>query len=1843
MTSAFSAQLRTIAAKSTNELDIRARREAHAESLIFDRSIAVKQDWETIYQICAEGFQELCMLDSRLREFQQNLYSAQSKTQDREQLNKAQNDALGVVLERCLGLLGSKITLRPGIKAIEWLVRRFRVHFYNTGTFLATFLPYHETPAFRNALSIVPANKITAEWKFLGPYHKIAANVPRHVVVYSATNNDAFFSFFNAYAIRVCQEGAIHPQLSRFWGSMVVEAIAARLDQVKSGRKEIQRQRLEDALLKILPLLIAGFKVKDCAELTLVCFSIALVVASSSDLEDHVIDSLMKAIAPFVTNGESDPKSATIALSILATKKAESRVPKDVLDVFMRSNSNLHTRLFELKGHAPVEALCEGLLSSSLSGLKKSNIDSRFTFISKLFDASPELLEPATTSRLVAVVLRKLQSTMSTNAPDPATQTRLIQLLQKLNDSSYFAPTFSMAVSLAGLSSTDVEAMIEGTIETMDRYALTEPTTTEPDTSMDALSTEINAAGSMLSALPSQSTELSFLATKRSPLFDQIAHAFTVCHRNEEHMNQFEDLPLWRQKGEKPSDLHASFLLRVACGPFTVSERTVCLQILSRTLEKGSRQNSQLLVPYLTVLLSDDAQSVRKAAVACMLAIQSLLTKIEEAEKVPQPEHETIYDPVVMENVKRIPSSQAIKLLTHFYVPNLEECILDASHMRKILEAAFEGSSRNPSTPSKKEVVELKKASKHTLFDLLTSCALTCPLMRVKLGLIGLFVGVHKVGTTTMSKTLSPMLEEWASLKDSEAEAVATLEGLSLSQIDATMVQLVNAQEKQGLEQILTILMEEKFHPRSDLVAAFFDRIIAIWKSVRPESQVSAAIRLFDMSFSNQQAQAKGSRHVLRTVTLSTECLAVVLEHAYSGLAQMPMEVPPKKRRRISHGRESIPKEMAVDLDIADSRLTFALELVDNSKPETHPQLLGNLFEILIVLRRLKDKSTSESPYLLNLCLSSILAIVEKARESRKPNIDTSSIRADLITDCVRSSENLQVQGTALLLSASLAALAPDRILHTIMPIFTFMGSTILSKDDERSIYVTNQAIDQIIPPLVGTLKRQDAKNLVHSTSSLLSSFVTAYDHVPQHRRVGFYQRLLDRLGAEDFLFAITALLASRRHPEDMSLFFASLMGDLPATTQLMTFRKSLDLVTDVFSESPHNAEPLLDITRSTGREKRQREAVILLETASRLLEPKALHMQMKRLQKTGDAAMEPFWNEFRGSISRLLAMLIEQKAHHPDLAPHTRKCLGALLEVPSLAELLQIMPDLLEEMQQVGDKQLPPLALRVLATQLQHKAPKDTKTQSQAVAFLPTIESIIASTDDEALRHASIACLDRIVEVYGRKSPDAIISASSTLFESDHGLDSQDARTQIMSILCLASMLEVLKEAAVPIVPQSMPKVLGLLRSSLSDEIWNAELHNAAFALVSSCISHVPFMISDENVVELIEICFRSCAARMDASCKESRVDTLSLMAHKLDLSTLTASLNQAWKPNSVNVDAEAITESLDMLSLAIERNSKSTVVRYADEISTFILHVLDLRRVIPSDSISSEDLSLVESKVQSLSIIFIYKLNDTTFRPIFESWVDWALKGRDIAATGESYSGEAKTARQTSLFMFANHFFATLKSIVTSYAGYLLDAVNEVLRSTTSDISCLSAGTLALYSSTLDLVTTIATHDADGFFASPSHFSPLSSLLVAQLTLASSRSKQLRAAVSSAAIPALVALAAAVQDTPAHHHTLNHLLCGLRRHDSAAVRLASIRAHAALTRGSAGADHDDHDGLGDEWIQNVVLGQTSAEGGVGGSGETMIYVNEMLEDDDETVEKEVRDWVRLVREMVGEDVFEV
>ena len=126
MATSLSAQLAQIAAKSKNSLNVKAQKAAHSKSLIFDPRVAATQSFKTIYSLCHDGFEELCQLDGRFSQFSGTLFSEQSQEEDRTQMNAAENAQLDQAIGSFLRLCGGKLRLMPAIKAVEWLIRRFR-------------------------------------------------------------------------------------------------------------------------------------------------------------------------------------------------------------------------------------------------------------------------------------------------------------------------------------------------------------------------------------------------------------------------------------------------------------------------------------------------------------------------------------------------------------------------------------------------------------------------------------------------------------------------------------------------------------------------------------------------------------------------------------------------------------------------------------------------------------------------------------------------------------------------------------------------------------------------------------------------------------------------------------------------------------------------------------------------------------------------------------------------------------------------------------------------------------------------------------------------------------------------------------------------------------------------------------------------------------------------------------------------------------------------------------------------------------------------------------------------------------------------------------------------------------------------------------------------------------------------------------------------------------------------------------------------------------------------------------------------------------------------------------
>ena len=1809
MTSAFAAQLGQIAATSTNELDLKAQKAAHSQSLIFEPRIAGSQDFETIYQICLEGFQDLCQLDQRFLDFQRNIFNPQSKDQDRVQMTAHENEALDSVLEQFLSLVGSRLLLRPAVKTLEWLIRRFKVHTYNTSCLISTFLPYHETPIFQNLLSILPGN-LPVEYKFLGPYLNTATNPPRHAIAYSATSSDPFFAIFCSYTLHTCRQNASYPLLLTFWTSIVTEAVAGKLALAQSGRQEVQQQRQEDVLFKVLPILSEGLSLHDVPEMVLACYMISVMLANKIDLSDDVIDSLMEAIS--FSLSISDPYPGFVCLSILAGRKTSRVASKKLLGVLIQ-RSDLAESLRSVDQTYSVSGLIHALARRAIQGLKKKNYVTRIQFVSSLAETPYWLIEHATF--FLQDILQTITNMSDNDAVTSAIRAHLVDLLRRLCQTSKFSEALGRSAGELGMGQKDLESLLGQVLAIPDSaQQLKDVDEMEIDDQPESES----KLDEIFKHVPERTvTERSFLTSIDTPLFGLLSEAYQISCREVNGGAKFRALPVWRTTLKENSTLYLTFLLRIASGPYPDTCRVAALRSIIREIEEQEMSlDSQALLIYIMPRLADSAQSVRRAAAETIVAMQVKAPhNALEGNTCQRWAAENLYDAEQMERLRWFPASDLATVLKEGIVPTLEECIADRAHIFQIMQQVFLGGAAQSKTGRKNglsDVKELKKTLRHGLFECLLSHTVATPLLAVQVDMIDLLQGVDKVGSSVKAKVLKPAVQRWAHLSHDEATSLAARELLEVTQVDKGVIKFIAPSDKDAASSLLHLVVDAASPLRSSFLDVVFDRLVSIWLQLIPDARASGAQKLIDISLSTTTLSDR-ARDVLSLIQLQAEDLAKVLHAAFDITLDASDVTPSKKRTRSS----SVTKSSATPLNRIAAHMTFALELVDGAKPEQHPELLPGLFEALSTLQKLVRLSHREFPYLLNLCLSSMLAITRKIEPSPKAKKDLSTVRIELVTDCIRQTDSPQVQNAAILVSAELARIVPEKILHNTMPIFTFLGGHSLGKDDEYTVYAVNQAIDHIIPPLSQKLQTQ-RKNEPGAISDLLSSFSAAFAHIAKHRRLGLFQRLLSKLGSDGTLNTLVVMLMVRNtNNVDAGLFVTSLISGFPLEVQL----RALD---DLLKQAIQISQGNTDVAKMLMAAELVDDGTVIgtlqtmMVTAERIL--KAINIEIGL--KNSDRPVADLESKVLSTL-RLLMQLTRDTAENDELNAAVEHCTQALLDLVPLAEFIDLNAQILGS----DDKLWHQDALLMLEARLSNAATKDARSRKAALEMLPILTDLVSEQAHDRVKHGAIRCIDRITELYGRRDTTAIVQTASVLSTSS-AITSEKPSLQTVTLLCLASMLDCVKEAIIPIVPKIMSLSIFVLRDSLAEGAEDERLHDAAYALISAIISNVSFMISENDLDEILKLSAESTNAGFGPKSQIAQQDTLTLLARKVEIRYIISSLQRTWSV-AIENDVGAASQALEVLSSAIKRATKANAVALADQISDLLTQMLDLRRVQftqrDEDSYSEEDVSIVEDKVNNVAIELIYKLNDTVFRPILMQWLDWAVRCSGVSVPQLQ---SAKTHRQTSIFRFLAHFFGTLKSIVTSYATHALGPAVSVLQLTASlsespspTMPFLDLDQRLLLCATLDMTAEACRYDQDSFFASPSHFPSHSKALIAQLTLASD--KTLEPVIQSHVLPAIVALAFATADTVEHHKELNHHICQLRRAEAAGVRMASIQAQHALV-----ASED----VGSEWVDNVVQG----------GGETMVYVNEMLEDDDEDVEREVRRFVRKVREMTGEDLFE-
>ncbi|KAI9887517.1 MAG: HEAT repeat-containing protein 1 [Watsoniomyces obsoletus] len=1746
MPTSLALQLSQIASGSTHSLNLKAQRKAHSQSLIFDPDVAAGQDFNTIYVLCLEGYQELCLLDQRFGRFKNTLFSEESKNRERTQMTESENGLLDRVLEDFLGLVGGRLLLRPAIKAVEWLIRRFRVHEYNTTFLLLTFLPYHTAPIFPVLLSILP-HQIPPALRFLHPYRQANTSPPRHAIVYSLATHHPFNAALNSYVLRVTKAQQHHHALLAFWSANLAEATTATLDIARSGRKAVQAQNEQDVLIRLLPVLNEGLAAKQVPELRIGCYMILVVLATKAELNDTVVLEIMKAVVAGWT--EDTASDGLVCLALLMERRPSVSLPKPMIKT-LTSLTGLSSTLQAISQRYRVKRLILALLSSLTKQIAASGATKNLHLVEELL-LLPVLGRARSVSALKAIMVAAQELKDGTDE-DGGTRARLGDLLLRLSDSATLGPAVVEALQCPGVDIDLLEMKLQTVLPRRQLPAAVQPEDQEMldvEPGPDSQTAFENA----LSKLPSRTVdEVSFLSAKPSHLFGQLINVFLLAVPSSTRAQEFSNLPVLRRDSAMNDPLLFTFFIRTWCGPYPAVVRSVALQIATATLSSQQEQPADLqaLLPYFVHALADSSKAVRQSAANLVLACSKAYEGINRRKGSKQgsiwAQDDFYGNQKESRAVDWLNVDQARKVISEVFVPGLEECILDGKHVEGLALSALKSSKAGQNGTDERCKI-LKTADREALFSFFASHASKTPLLAVRSSLLRMLNQVSKVGKTKRTTLLLPLLRDWASEDTAELRKTCTSQRVKFEDLEAEMVRAVEPRTDEGMTALQSIASGELGRRRPNLYAAVFSYFRTSWSTLKEEARLSLARFLLQLSLSSVQADsAKGgspadARECLRALQLSPDILTALVDDTLAA-AHMEPGSTPVKRRKLDHGRlaplsQPDPKPAS---DIIE-QMTLVLELVDTSKPEFHQPLLKRLFHALERLQELKLELGSELAYLESLVLGSLLSIARQYKASLY--ILLLSYRLHI------SSTSRQVQNEALLLVAALAEIAPESVLHSIMPIFTFVGPSLLRQDDDFSIHVIDEAINRVVPPLVDSFRKRNQDPVV-GTADLLWSFTAAFQHVPTHRRLQLFTSLLRTLGESEFLFVLLVMLADKYGgKEGAEKFAVELAGQFEASTQFNAVTKYLDVLANALRPKSNKPRLLICLDGSDGRDASE-ATVHLLSVLAKLLSSMRLKSQLANNSGSG-IGQDGKQSTVAGILEKILDLL--------DTVKNREK--GKLFGIMEAKPALTIIP---------------------------------------TYQFIPRVATLLKEASDAHVQHAAIACLDTIIEKYGKSTADVVVAAAEVI--GSEGLGSGGGRIKVAALFCLRTAVEVLGAATVPVVATALPKALGLLETSMHSESESPQVCSAIFAFLSAIVATVPWMVTPQYLDTILKLVHRSTRGALAPVAQEDSMYALRLIAVHVPAKDCFAAIQRAL-PEAIAAGPLAVTQHLELLRLSIEKHPNSVIVKHSQLLVDILLGVYDLRRVQASNTSNSsftvEEVGAIEGQARDCTIKMIMKMNDAAFRPLFVKLLEWA----DIGLPKKDRRG--RVLRLTAIYGLIEEFFNTLKSFVTSYSSLPLENVVDVLK----NVKLEDHDHQMLWATVLRALRHSFANDQDNFWQSPSRLSAIQDLLLAQIGQAHGVPGG-----DDVVVPTITELAVAV-DSIDHRKDINAGIMKQLRAENARVRLTAIRCEEALTGR-----------LGEDWLALLP--------------EMLPFISELQEDDDEQVEHETEKWIVQIEGILGESL---
>lgn len=130
--------------------------------------------------------------------------------------------------------------------------------------------------------------------------------------------------------------------------------------------------------------------------------------------------------------------------------------------------------------------------------------------------------------------------------------------------------------------------------------------------------------------------------------------------------------------------------------------------------------------------------------------------------------------------------------------------------------------------------------------------------------------------------------------------------------------------------------------------------------------------------------------------------------------------------------------------------------------------------------------------------------------------------------------------------------------------------------------------------------------------------------------------------------------------------------------------------------------------------------------------------------------------------------------------------------------------------------------------------------------------------------------------------------------------LGSDDLPLRTLSLYCLASIVDILRNEFIPLLQQALEAAISCLRQSLSKDSTNTKLHNASYLFITSVFDRIPFMVPQGFIRTTFELSHLSAATELGQEATLNRSQFLQAAATRLEVNSIFSVAKLVW-PSAV------------------------------------------------------------------------------------------------------------------------------------------------------------------------------------------------------------------------------------------------------------------------------------------------------------------------------------------------------